>query len=64
MQLSREEAISCLLEKESVELHGHDPYEVTKMGKYELIVLLNKVFEPIDLDDPYTVEEFATSTLN
>jgi hypothetical protein len=64
MQLTRDEAISCLLEEESVEIHKRDPYELNKMSKYELMALLNKVFEPIDLDDPYTVEEFVISTLN
>ena len=58
MQLTRDEAISSLLEEESVERHGCASYEVTNMDKDGLTVLLNKVFEPIDLEDPYTVEDF------
>ena len=58
MQLTREEAISSLLEEESVERHGCASYEIRRMDQESLTVLLNKVFEPIDLDDPYTVEEF------
>ena len=59
MQLTREEAISSLLEEESVERHGCASYEITSMDKDGLTVLLNKVFEPIDLEDPFTVEDFA-----
>jgi len=59
MQLTREEAISSLQEEESIEMHGHASYELYKLDMVGLTVLLNRVFEPIDLDDPYTVEEFA-----
>ena len=62
MQLTRSEAVSCLLEDESMVRHGHASYEVHGMDQQELTGLLNRVFEPIDLDDPYTVEDFFSLT--
>ena len=59
MQLTREEAISSLLEEESIEMHGHASFEIYSMDTQGLTTLLNRVFEPIDLEDPYTVVEFA-----
>jgi hypothetical protein len=59
MQLTREEAISCLVEEESVVRHGYTSYEIFQMDQDGLCALLNKIFEPIDEDDPYTVEHFA-----
>ena len=59
MQLTREEAISSLLEEESIERHGYGSLEIRKMDKDGLCILINKVFEPIDEDDPYSVEDFA-----
>jgi hypothetical protein len=55
MQLNRLEAIKCLIEKESLRIHGYSSNDIKKMSSVKLAEVVNKVFEPIDLDDPYTV---------
>jgi len=56
MRLSRLEAISCLLESESMRMHGYSSQEIRNMAVTELFRLVNEIFESIDLDDPYTLE--------
>lgn len=56
MRLSRQKAISFLIEEESTIRHGYDVDEVSRMDENMLGLLLNKVFEPIDVDDPYIVD--------
>lgn len=54
MKLSRLEAIECLLEPKSMWMHGYSTQEIRSMSTVHLFVLVNEIFEPIDLDDPYT----------
>lgn len=54
MKLSRQEAVECLLEPESMRMHGYSTVEIRTMSSSSIFVLVNEIFEPIDLDDPYT----------
>lgn len=62
MKLSRKEAIDCLSEKASCKIHGYNPGEIRAMPTAKLEEVVNKVFEPIDLDDPYTVIDWHLDT--
>lgn len=57
MRLTRQEAIDALLETESMVRHGYSTFDVRHMPTDKLCVLLNDIFEPIDIEDPYTVGE-------
>jgi hypothetical protein len=58
MKLNRKEAIDFLSERESQRIHGHSLEEIRAMSPSKLEEIVNKVFEPIDLDDPYTVSDW------
>lgn len=57
MTLERSHAVTVLLEPESIRMHGLSPSQVRRLDAWGLALLLNKVFEPIDLDDPYQVDD-------
>jgi len=57
MKLSRQEAMDALLETESMRMHGFSTKEIRTMNTGELCRLINEIFEPIDIEDPYTVGE-------
>ena len=64
MQLNRIEAIKALIEPESINMHGLSASEIWRLSTVKLAEIINKVFEPIDLDDPYTVIDYDTKNLN
>jgi hypothetical protein len=55
MRLSRQEAIESLLETESMVMHGYSTKVIRMLPDADLCKLINEIFEPIDLEDPYTV---------
>lgn len=57
MTLSRQEAIDALLETEAMRMHGFSTREIRTMETGALCRLINEIFEPIDIEDPYTVGE-------
>jgi len=57
MRLTRQEAIDALLETESMVRHGYSTVEIRQMPMVTLCRLINEIFEPIDLEDPYTVDD-------
>ena len=61
MTLERSHALKALLEPESIRMHGLRPSEIRQLDAGGLAFLLNRVFEPIDLDDPYQVGEDGSS---
>ena len=57
MRLTRQEAVDALLETESMVRHGYSTVEIRQMAPDKLCRLINDIFEPIDLEDPYTVND-------
>lgn len=57
MKLSRQEAIDALLETDSMRMHGFGTKEIRTMTTGDLCKLINEIFEPIDIEDPYSVGE-------
>jgi|GEM_PF-5128638 len=58
MQLTRLEALQSLSDEESVKLHNLSAAELQSLSNDALAIIVNLIFEPIDLSDPYNVVTF------
>lgn len=57
MRLTRQEAVAALLDIDSMLHHGYSAVEIRQMSTSTLCGLINEIFEPIDLEDPYIVND-------
>jgi len=64
MRLSRQEAVECLTDEESMGMHGLTVMEVRQMTTEKLSQLVNRIFESIDLEDPYIVYDHVRTPLS
>jgi hypothetical protein len=64
MRLSRQEAVECLTDEESMGMHGLTVIEVRQMATEKLSLLVNRIFESIDLEDPYVVYDHVRTPLS